>query len=357
MKHHLTISSIFVGLILLGDWIATSYRLSALAVEPPDNCVHVGRIISVQGQVQLMRKDWSNYHPTSVGTELCRGDLLLSARRATVIVQCADPSQNLWTVPESRPSGAAEGCRPPKEPIHTLTKPIIPSRDTLARHIPYISSPKKTWLLNALPTLRWQAVPGATSYTVRVSGPWVKWQTELNTTSVVYPGEPPLKSGEGYLLTVEADNGESQAVAIFGLLDENQATRVRSAAKRIARQNLDEEAKTLATAELYIGQGLIAEAIELLEVPAAQGSKTAAVYYILGELYVQVQLFRPAAASYLKAVDLATTKKDIEGQAAAATRLSQVEEILGNSASATYWRQQAHKAYQTLLSLILRQQP
>lgn len=155
----------------------------------------------------------------------------------------------------------------------------------------------------------------------------------------------------------QADNGESQALAIFGLLDENQATRVQAAAKQIARQNLDEEAKTLATAELYIGQGLIAEAIELLEAPASKGSKTAAVYYILGELYVQVQLFRPAAASYLKAVDLATTKKDIEGQAAAAIRLSQVEEILGNSASATYWQQQAHKAYQTLLSLILRQQP
>lgn len=351
MKLSLTIS-IFVGLIL-SDWMTISQLpSSALAVEVLDNnCVHVGRIISVRGQVQLRRQDWSDYHPTAVGAELCLGDLLLPAKGAQIVVQCADPSQNLWTVPNGQPSGAARGCRPPKEPIHTITKPIAPTREPLAHRIPYIISPKKTWLLNTKPTLRWIAVPGATSYVVRVSGPGVNWNTEVKTASVVYPGKPPLKSGEGYLLTVSADNGEAPARAIFGLLDGNKAQRVRAAAERIAKQNLDKDAKTLALAELYIGQGLIAEVPELLEALVAKRTKTAVVYYILGGLYAQVELFHQAQKSYLQAVDLATTAKDIEGQAAAAARLGEVEEILGNLDTAAYWRKQAQKGYQVLLSL------
>ncbi len=350
MKHKLTIS-IFVGL-MLSDWMNISHTLSSvLAVEAPDHtCVHVGRIISVQGEVQLMRKNWSNYHPTAVGTELCVGDLLLPASQATVIVQCADPKQNLWTVTDGQPSGAAIGCRSPKEPIHTITKPITPTRKSLARRIPYIISPQKTWLLNDKPQLRWTTVPDATSYIVRVSGPGVNWITEVKTSSVVYPGESPLKPGEGYLLTVEADNGET-AKTIFGLLDEKKAALVRTSAERIAKQNLTDEAKTLALAELYIGQELIAEAMELLSGLVTKGSKTAAVYYMLGNLYAQAQLFYQAEASYLKAVPLATTANNIEGQAVAAAKLAQVYAVLGKSDAATYWHQQAQKGYKSLFSL------
>jgi hypothetical protein len=351
MNRSLTILSIFVGLMLL-DWTVISHRPSALAVEVWDNnCVHAGRIISVQGQVQLRRKDWSDYHPTAVGAQLCLGDLLLPAKGTEVVVQCADPSQDLWTVPEGQPSGTARGCRPPKEPIHTLSKPLAPSRELLASGIPNIISPKKTWLMDDKPTLRWIKVPGAVSYVVRVSGPGVNWNTEVTKTEVVYPGKPPLKPGEGYLLTVWADNGETPARAIFGLLDGNKAVHVRAAKERVARQNLNDEAKALAIAEVYIGQGLIAEATELLEALVAKGTKAAAVYHMLGDLYAQVDWLRRAQSNYLQAVDLATTAKDIEGQAAAAARLAEVEEALGNLDTATYWRKQAQKGYQALLAL------
>jgi tetratricopeptide (TPR) repeat protein len=247
------------------------------------------------------------------------------------------------------PSGVANGCPEPNEPLLRITGPLTPTRDPLARSIPYIISPNSTLLLDDKPKLRWQAVPGATSYIVRVSGPGVNWETEVSTTEVVYPGEPPLQPVEqGYLLTVEADNGESPARATFGLLDEQQAQRVRTAADRIASQNLPDDAKTLALADLYIGQELIAEAVEVLEASVAKGSQTAAVYHTLGDLYGQLELLSQAEKHYLKAFELATTADDLDGQAAAATRLGEVYAALGNSDEASRWQKEAQERYQAM---------
>ncbi len=345
--------SIVLGLMLTAtDWGTASNWLSSatLAVEVSTNtCKRVGRIASIQGEVQLKRQGWSDYHSTAVGAVLCLGDLLRPAKGARVIVQCTDPNQNSWTVPDGMPSGVANGCPEPNEPLLRITGPLTPTRDPLARSIPYIISPNSTLLLDDKPKLRWQAVPGATSYIVRVSGPGVNWETEVSTTEVVYPGEPPLQPVEqGYLLTVEADNGESPARATFGLLDEQQAQRVRTAADRIASQNLPDDAKTLALADLYIGQELIAEAVEVLEASVAKGSQTAAVYHTLGDLYGQLELLSQAEKHYLKAFELATTADDLDGQAAAATRLGEVYAALGNSDEASRWQKEAQERYQAM---------
>ena len=345
--------SIVLGLILTAtDWGTASNCQSkvTLAVELSTNtCNPVGRVISVQGAVQLKRQGWSDYHSTNVGAVLCLGDVVRPAKGARVIVQCADPNQNPWTVPDGVPSGVATGCPEPNEPLFRTTGPLTPTRDPLARGIPSIISPNSTLLLDDKPTLRWQVVPGATSYIVRLSGPGVNWETEVSTTEVVYPGEPPLQPVEqGYLLTVEADNGESPGKGTFGLLDEQQAQGVRTASDRIASQNLSEEAKALALADLYIGHELIAEALEVLEASVAKGSKTAAIYHTLGDLYGQIELLSQAEKHYLKAFELATTTDNIEGQANAAARLGEVYAALGNSDEASRWQKEAQERYQAM---------
>jgi len=348
MKYRISVSTVLSLLLASSDWISISSWHTAIAASPYA-CVPVGRLISAEGEVQLKRQEWSGYHPIAVGAVLCLGDLLRPAKGARVTVSCADPNQNLWTVRAGVISGAASGCRPPAQPIHTITGPITPTRNSLDRSIPDIISPSSTWLLNDKPKLRWLAVPGATSYTARVSGPGVDWQTQVQKTEIVYPGQPPLKPvEEGYLLTVQADNGDLPAKATFGLLASNKATWVRTVAQRISAQNLSKEAKILALADFYIGQELIAEAIDLLEAVAAQESQTAAVYYILADLYAYVGLLRPAEQNYLQAAQLARTSNNIAGQAAAAARLTEVYMALGKQDLALQWRKIAQNRYRVL---------
>ncbi len=247
-------------------------------------------------------------------------------------------------------SGVNIGCRPADEPIFTIDGPITPTRDPLANRIPYIITPNNTWILNAKPKLRWVAVPGATSYVVRVIGPGVKWAKEVNNLEVIYSGEQPLQPvEEGYLITVEADRGTTPAKATFGLLDQKKATRVQAAAERIAKENLTEEEKTLAITTLFIGQGLIAPAIERLEFAIANGSQTPIIYYTLGSLYAQLELFHQAEENYLKAVQRSTNTHDIEGQVASATKLGEVYQVIGEPEKATYWLKQAQAEYKKLI--------
>lgn len=350
MKRSILISMVLALTAI--DWLVVSHTnpsVTQAAKVPNTTCVHVGRLVDIQGKVQLKRKEWLGYHPASIGTELCVGDFVQPAKGAKVLVQCADLDQNLWIVPGSLPSSAANGCRPPNETIFSMTEPIIRTHHRFA-HIPYIISPSNTWLLGNKPTIRWQSVPGATSYVVRVAGPGVDWIREVNTTSIVYPGEPPLTSlTDDYLITVVADNGAASDKATFSLLDDpKKATRVKVAVERLNRHGLSDEEKTLAVAEIYLAQGLIAEATELLEVSVAKGSQTAAVYYILGNLYTHLELFRQAEKTFLQAVKLATTTNDIEGQLVASARLWELYTELGESDAAIYWHKQTQDKYQTL---------
>lgn len=348
--------TIFFGLLSVATDGAIANQKKAIA-EPTgkvstNSCVHLGRLVSIQGKIHLKRQNWSGYQSAAIGTVLCQGDLIQPTKGTRAIVQCTDPDQNLWIVPAGLPAGVESGCYPTNELKYTITAPIIPTRDPLASGVPYIISPNDTWLLNGKPVLRWQSVPGATSYVVRVAGPGVDWVREVNTTSVVYPGQPPLTSLEDdYLITVVADNGTASAKATFGLLDPQNVTRVKAAVERLNQQGLTNEAKTLALAEIYLGQGLLSEATQLLESSVASGSITVAAYYMLGNIYTHLELFRQAEESYQQAVKLAKATTDIEGQAATAARLGEVYTVLGNLDKAAYWLKQAQQGYEILLSL------
>jgi tetratricopeptide (TPR) repeat protein len=111
---------------------------------------------------------------------------------------------------------------------------------------------------------------------------------------------------------------------------------------------LSEEANALALADLYIGQELIAEAVEVLEASVAKGSQTAAIYHTLGDLYGQMELLSQAEKHYLNAFELATTADNIEGQANAAARLGEVYAALGSSDEASRWQKEAQERYQAM---------
>jgi len=317
---------------------------------PPETKPGLNLIIAADGEVLLKRDSWTEFHPTSFGAMLYRGDQLQPAADANVVVLCENLTT--WTVPSGSPSGLNNGC--PQVPEPALVSPgglIANTRGGTDPLIPYLISPRATKLLDPMPTLRWNAVPGASTYTLRISG--IDWQEQTDATEFKYPGNPALQPGTDYLLIIEADNGKSSKDEGlpglgFSLLPEPEADRVRADATRIDELNLSEAARGFALAQLYFGHHLYAEAIELLEESAVTNDQVTNVYRALGELYQQVGLLMQAELRYLHAVESAEAVGDVESATAAKASLGEVYLALGNKNEARDWLTQAQSGYETL---------
>lgn len=219
--------------------------------------------------------------------------------------------------------------------------------------VPYILSPRATQLLTQTPTLRWND-SGAEHYTVQVRGGDLSWGQEgVMGTELVYPGEPALKAGTFYLLVVEDSNGrssqdEGRKGLGFSLLEEVEAEKIRADARRVAGLGLSDEAQVFATAQLYSGHGLMAEAIELLEELVAGGCQQARVHQALADLYASIGLELLAEPRYLEPARLAESQGDVEGLAAIQASLGEVYVTLNNTDEAIQWLTQARAGYEAL---------
>ncbi len=313
----------------------------------------VGWIIEASGKVLLKRSGWGDYRPTFIGAELYPGDLLKPASAAKVLVQCAN-GKTIWPVPAGVISGATNGCPPQAIPVSRRPGDLIPPRGVTNPLIPFIISPRCTSILNPLPTLRWNGVPGVKTYTVSImSEDNAIWETKVKETEVLYSGKPRLEKGVDYLLSIVADTGASSQEEDlpclgFCLLDENEATLVRDSDLQLLNLELTDEAKTLARVHLYMRYQLRAEAIEMLARLVKKGSKLAAIHRTLGNLYEEVGLNRLAETCYLKATQLAADVEDIEGQAWAAACLGDVYDAIANQPEAIRWLSQAQDGYERL---------
>ena len=271
------------------------------------------KIIESVGEV-LVKRGSSQYRPIGTGARLQPGDLLQTAPGAIVKILCENGT--LWRVPAGTTSSLNSGC-----PVRIAR---VVRGETRYRpggsdsRVPYILHPRMTYLLDDRPTFRWNGVEGATSYNVRLHGPGgVEWQTEVSSTEVAYPDEaPPLDWGVKYLVTVEADNGSSSlqdggGILGFELLDEYDIQDVQVEAARIAGLGeLTEEQQAFALAELYSREGLMANAIAILEALVKGGSQTALVYRMLGDLYTEVGLNLLAEDRYERASELFASTQD-----------------------------------------------
>ena len=338
--------------------ILLAYTVSAMAcsrtppitVPTPRKDDGFNLLVVADGDIQLKRDSWTEFHPTSFGAVLYRGDQLRLASGAKAVVLCDNLA--VWTVPTGAPSGLSNGCPQGSEPALVRSSGSIGNtRGSADPLIPYIVSPRATKLLNPTPTLRWNSVPGARSYTIRISG--TDWQVTTNSTEFVYPGSPPLQSGLDYLLIVETDNGKSSKDEGlpglgFSLLPDEESQLIRANTVKIQGLNLSESANTFALAQMYASHSLYAEAIEMLEVLARQDNQTASVYRVLGELYQKVGLFPLAESRHTRALEVANSVGDVENIAAAQSGLGEAYMALGNKNEAIRWFTEAHAGYESL---------
>ncbi len=219
-----------------------------------------------------------------------------------------------------------------------------------------IISPSRGVLLanNKTPMLSWSAVPGATSYSVRMehSGKTLWDKPVENRTEIPYPKDkPPLEPDKDYDLIVETIVGNDRKLGSlrFRLLSQLETQRVQAEAQAISTNTeLTADEKALKIAELYQKNDLLTEAIESLKSAVKNQSSSVPIYQMLGDLYWQVGLPTLAESPYQQALNLATTLNDTNAQAEAQVGLGRVNVANRNWEQAISWLEAAHASYETL---------
>jgi len=318
-----------------------------------------GQIVQIEGEVKLLRSRDRALIPT-LGTSLYANDRLIAASGAHVQIQCTDLS--IQTVPAGAPQANPCQSQPAAQKAQCPGLIQCPHRgDRIVRHdatLPAIISPRRTALLEAPPTLRWQAVAGASQYAVLVEDAQTHrslWETLTPQTSIPYEGLP-LQPGRSYWLIVEADTGTSSLDETtqpgsgslqFRRLSESETDRIRQAEQRIRQRDWTASTKRLLLANLYTRNGLFADAIAQLEsLKQPTEANAAPLCRRLGDLYWRYLGVAPQArVAYGRAVAIADPA-DLEERAAALHGLAETLKALRQDDEAIDRLTAALNAYQ-----------
>lgn len=209
--------------------------------------------------------------------------------------------------------------------------------------IPYIISPRSTFLDTCQPKLKWNKVECATSYTVKiVTDSEVIWEKKVEEAEYHSTEDLPLKAGIVYRLIVESNNGCSSerdtepSKLKFQLLDEDKIESLLDDEKKIADLCLTDDEEALELAHLYFGKkyGLVAKATELLEEKITAGSQNSEIYVTHGSVCLAVGLCSFAEARYKTALEQIKPEQELEEQIIAKAGLAEICKLKGNEEEA-----------------------
>jgi len=292
---------------------------TAVSTQSRDLGLHI--LVEVAGDLRHKRPGWQEYLPLSFGTALHPDDLLRGVPGARGLIVCAD-----MTLVEV--SGGYRGglpCRP-AEPILTRGESLVvePRRDApLVPSIPYILSPRRSFIRTAHPVLRWHPSSSEIiAYAVRVWGNSLDWQIETTATELVYPDNaPPLEPGTPYNLVVVDENGhssEEEKTALdrsFALLSAREITVIEALVAQVRGLGLDDRATRFLNGEIYAIHKLRADAIFLFEGLPVE-VEAPAISRRLADLCLEVGLYRESREAYERAWAGYQALGDGDGEAA-----------------------------------------
>lgn len=294
--------------------------------------------------VEIKVNGRNQYQPAKVDNSLSNSDYIRLARGASAVIYCENAS--IWNITSQGTYQVSQGCSSTKRRRNcddTLRPINDPSK-------PYLISPRKTQVLTNQPIIRWNAVEGATSYKVEVSGAKFDWETTVSQTEVVYSGEQALEPGY-YKVTITTDKGLSNKTDNepgFVVLSDGKVEEITAEIEQLQQQLPDDESQVLAQIYLYRSHRLNAAAIELLETLVQEGDQTEAIYQILGETYDLIGLPRLAREPYVKALELSRVNENLEGQASNQVSLGEIDVALGQVQQAVEWLKAAQNVYRAL---------
>lgn len=311
--------------------------LSAIAMPTIANAA-INRIVELQGEAKIKRKDSPEHRSAFQGYILKPGDVLQPESGAALVVSCAD--RELRQVQAGVPSGLETIC-PSTRSLDAKPDDIF--LDLLNDEFEY-----ETLLLEQ-PLLQWPSISGATRYRAAlVAADEVTWEQEVSDRSVRYAG-PALQPGVEYRFVVEAVDGN--AVANYELrlkqLEPALKERVYEEVAQIEAEDVSQEAKALMLTDYYRERqpAMLLAAAAPLEALVEQRTQTAVVHRLLGDIYVRLGRWQEASTRYQQALTLAELVGNEEEKAAAQEGLAHVFVAREKLAESKDWLTQAREGY------------
>lgn len=301
-------SSIAIVLLLFGNCsVAISQQLSAPGrsrLQP--NCDPIGRVSS----------SGDRYYP--VDSLVCQGARFNIAKGTTVKIFCFSSGNPL----ELSGSILDVTARCPPRQVTTSNPCPLRSREKCKRtkdpgneNAPEIITPYGRMLLSGQPFISWYPFPGATDYTVHVTGEGVEWQKVVKGTALTYPSEhPAMQFGHTYKITILANqdgSAVSQGLKVVNLLSEDEAKYVAQMAVHLNKLHVPkDQVAVLDLDSLYKSRYLIDKTIEALKARIEADIRNPEVHRVLGDRYLEIGLPEYAKAQYEIATALAKKVAD-----------------------------------------------
>lgn len=304
------------SLISSQSLIGISHALSILILLAPVKTLAF-TVVDLEGRAFRRADRQAQWHPLAVGDTLEATDLIRPELGSSVKIQCPNGQLRLVT-PTGEESRVRNNC-PGPQPI--VIRPVEVAAGDLRGgsdpNIPYIITPRDGLLLDARPSLRWNSVVEATSYTVRLlRGTREVWQLETTQNAISYPDDQAaLEPYANYSLVVTSNKNRSSAEETFAnftfkVLALEESFLIQEAVEQIQQSSLSEQSRLLALGNLYASENLVSEAINTLETLVNVGTQVPAVYRMLGDLYQQAGLRLLAEERYQQAIEYAVDSSE-----------------------------------------------
>ena len=228
-------AKIQAGLILIFVGWATPVLSSPLHI-----------LIDVRGNVEVKKAQSKRFNKAEYGMTLSGEDKVKLGSNASLMIYCSD--QNKRVVEGPGTYLVSEKCLPGKPTIRLCpscnndTRRLFGVKEEGLKQLPYLISPRNTYVFNNPLTIRWNEVFGATLYKVKfeLGG----WERETKKTQIVYDGE--LEPGDWNSIIIEADNGATSSEvdaqnSWFQVLKDEEAKILREQVAAIKGQELSRE--------------------------------------------------------------------------------------------------------------------
>ncbi|MEO1404009.1 MAG: tetratricopeptide repeat protein [Cyanobacteria bacterium J06635_1] len=230
--------------------------------------------------------------------------------------------------------------------------------------LPYVITPRHTWVGEPPDQIRWNPVAGSNRYTVRLwQWPYERdlpsrllWETGVEGTNEIAFPDIALALGAYYSIEVITEDGvssnldEGYAYAGFQQLSVEDYEGLRSHLTTVNTHNefSPTEEATLAQAGVYFLDELYANALQILEPLALSPTASDLVYIALGDTYSETGLTQLAMEAYEQALRIATANNNILSEATIRVKLADVYFTLGDFDQARQLLIQAREAYTQL---------